>query len=94
MKLVAQELKFPHKRQQAEFVRSYERVRALTHSHVLWSEGYGMMEVGSGYRIPGEASCCACFETRSIVQEVGGDHFQKLVRKSMGLSIHRDTCVT
>ena len=47
------------------------------------------MEVGSGYCIPGEASCCACLETRSIIQEMGDDDFQKLVRKSTGLPIYR-----
>ena len=52
------------------------------------------MEVGSCYDIPGETGCCVCFETRGIVDEVGNDHFQKLVGKSVHLAIHRDTCPT
>ena len=50
------------------------------------------MEVGSGYGIPSEAGCCACFETRSIVDEVGDNHFQEFGRKPMCLAIHCDTC--
>ena len=49
------------------------------------------MEVGSSYEIPGEAGFCACFETRSIVDEAVDNHLQKLVGKSMRLAIHRDT---
>ena len=52
------------------------------------------MEVGSGYRVPGEASGCACSETRGIAYEVGDDHLQKLRRKSVRLSVHHDPCVT
>ena len=50
------------------------------------------MEVGCCCDIPGEAGCCACLETRSTVDEVVDDYLQKLVRKSMRLAIHRDTC--
>jgi len=53
-----------------------------------------MMEVGSGYVVPGEAGRCACFETRSVVHEVGDAHFQDLLGKPVGLSIHRSTCAT
>jgi len=50
------------------------------------------MEVGSSNDIPEEAGCCARFEARGIVDEVGDDHFQKLVRKSVRLATHCDTC--
>ena len=48
-----------------------------------------MVEVGSGCGIPGEAGCRAHFKTRGVVHEMGDDHFQKFVRESMCLSIHR-----
>ena len=48
-----------------------------------------MVEVGSGYDIPGEAGRYTCFETRGIVDEVGNNHFKKFVGKSVHLSFHR-----
>lgn len=52
------------------------------------------MEVGSDYGVPGETSCCACFEARSVIDEIGGGHFQELRRESMRLSVHRDARAT
>ena len=49
------------------------------------------MEVGSGDDVPEEAGCCARFEAGGIVNEVGDDHFQELVRKSLRLA-NRNTC--
>jgi hypothetical protein len=49
------------------------------------------MEVGSGYVVPGEAGCGACFETWSVVYELRYNHFQNLLGKSVRLSIHCST---
>jgi len=78
--------------QQAKFVQRLERVGVLTWFWGTPLEAEGMMEMGSGHDIPGEAGCGARFETSGAAHEVGDDHFQNLRGESMGLSIHRGTC--
>jgi len=87
---VAAEVNFLDKRQQAEFVQRCEWIEILPCCHSIpLSEIQGMVEVGGGHGIPGETGGCTCFEARSIVDEVGDDHFQKFVGKLVRLSMCR-----
>ena len=65
---VALELDFLDERQQTKFVQHRERVETPTcYLWVVFPEDQGVVEVGSGHVVPGEAGRGIRFETCSVI---------------------------